>query len=213
MPETLRWWPMAAPGRSTPTAVARELGIAKVIIPFAPGHFSAYGMLFADLRRDFVSTWFTPLADAPFARHGVFSPRWRCGAGGRARGQSVAAIERDARRRHALCRTGARGHRRPAGRTVQDRGPRRHQERFDAVIRALRILGTERKGRDRQPARRHHRPDAKAGFRAVAKGGATARRERSGATGQSISPRTGTVDTPTFDRAALRPATRSRARR
>jgi N-methylhydantoinase A len=46
--------------------VARELRIAKVIIPRAPGHFSAYGMLMADLRRDFVHTWFTPLAQAPF---------------------------------------------------------------------------------------------------------------------------------------------------
>ena len=47
--------------------VARELQIATVVIPRAPGHFSAYGMLVADLRRDFVSTWFTPLAEAPFA--------------------------------------------------------------------------------------------------------------------------------------------------
>ena len=49
--------------------VAREIGIAKVIIPRAPGHFSAVGMLVADLRRDFVSTWFTPLASASFARN------------------------------------------------------------------------------------------------------------------------------------------------
>jgi N-methylhydantoinase A len=47
--------------------VARELRIAQVVIPRAPGHFSAYGMLVADLRRDFVSTWFMPLAEAPFA--------------------------------------------------------------------------------------------------------------------------------------------------
>jgi len=47
--------------------VARELRIAKVVIPRAPGHFSAYGMLVADLRRDFVKTWFTPLVDASFA--------------------------------------------------------------------------------------------------------------------------------------------------
>jgi N-methylhydantoinase A len=46
--------------------VARELRIGKVIIPRAPGHFSAYGMLMADLRRDFVHTWFTPLAKASF---------------------------------------------------------------------------------------------------------------------------------------------------
>jgi len=47
--------------------VARELRIGKVVIPGAPGHFSAYGMLVADLRRDFVNTWFTPLASASFA--------------------------------------------------------------------------------------------------------------------------------------------------
>ncbi len=46
--------------------VARELRIAKVLIPRAPGHFSAYGMLLADLRRDFVATWFRPLAEASF---------------------------------------------------------------------------------------------------------------------------------------------------
>ena len=45
-------------------SVARELSIATVIIPRAPGHFSAYGMLVAELRRDFVNTWFTPLAYA-----------------------------------------------------------------------------------------------------------------------------------------------------
>ncbi len=47
-------------------AVARELRIGRVIIPQAPGHFSARGMLFADLRRDFVNTWFKPLAEASF---------------------------------------------------------------------------------------------------------------------------------------------------
>jgi N-methylhydantoinase A len=46
--------------------VARELSIGTVVIPRAPGHFSAYGMLVADLRRDFVNTWFTPLAEASF---------------------------------------------------------------------------------------------------------------------------------------------------
>jgi N-methylhydantoinase A len=50
--------------------VARELRIAKVVIPRAPGHFSAYGMLVADLRRDFVNTWFTPLAEASFPTMG-----------------------------------------------------------------------------------------------------------------------------------------------
>src|SRR6202030_4198971 len=47
-------------------AVAREIGMRKVIVPSAPGVFSAFGMLFSDLRYDFVRTWFTPLDDAPF---------------------------------------------------------------------------------------------------------------------------------------------------
>jgi N-methylhydantoinase A len=48
-------------------AIARELGIRKVIIPGAPGMFSAFGMLFSDLRYDYVRTWFTRLDDADFA--------------------------------------------------------------------------------------------------------------------------------------------------
>jgi N-methylhydantoinase A len=48
--------------------IARELRIGRVVIPVAPGHFSAFGMLVSDLRRDFVSTWFTPLGAASFAR-------------------------------------------------------------------------------------------------------------------------------------------------
>jgi len=46
--------------------VARELGIRKVIVPGAPGVFSAFGILFSDLRYDFVRTWFTRLDDASF---------------------------------------------------------------------------------------------------------------------------------------------------
>jgi N-methylhydantoinase A len=42
-------------------AVARELAIRTVIIPPAPGHFSAFGMLIADLRRDIVQTLFRQL--------------------------------------------------------------------------------------------------------------------------------------------------------
>ena len=46
--------------------VAREIGIRTVIIPAAPGVFSAFGMLFSDLRYDFVRTCFTRLEDARF---------------------------------------------------------------------------------------------------------------------------------------------------
>ncbi|HVO15549.1 MAG TPA: hydantoinase/oxoprolinase family protein [Alphaproteobacteria bacterium] len=47
--------------------VARELRIGRLIIPNAPGHFSAFGMLLADLRRDYVRTLFTRLHDLDFA--------------------------------------------------------------------------------------------------------------------------------------------------
>ena len=50
------------------TAVAREMGMRKVIIPPAPGHFSAFGMLFSDLRYDYVRTWFISLAALDFER-------------------------------------------------------------------------------------------------------------------------------------------------
>jgi N-methylhydantoinase A len=46
--------------------VARELGIRRVIIPNAPGVFSAAGMLHADLRYDGVRTWPVRLEDASF---------------------------------------------------------------------------------------------------------------------------------------------------
>ncbi|MDX3895459.1 hydantoinase/oxoprolinase family protein [Pusillimonas sp.] len=48
------------------SAIARELGIRRVIIPFSPGHFSAYGMLFSDLRYDYVRSCFQPLTPAVF---------------------------------------------------------------------------------------------------------------------------------------------------
>lgn len=45
------------------SAVARELSIGTVIVPEAPGLFSAVGMLTADLRRDYVQTLFARLDD------------------------------------------------------------------------------------------------------------------------------------------------------
>jgi N-methylhydantoinase A len=48
------------------SAIAREIGMRRVIIPLAPGHFCAFGMLHADLRYDLVKTWFKRLADVSF---------------------------------------------------------------------------------------------------------------------------------------------------
>jgi len=56
--------PLVAYGGAGPlhaAAVARELAICTVIIPPAPGHFSALGMLMADLCRDYVQTLFARL--------------------------------------------------------------------------------------------------------------------------------------------------------
>jgi N-methylhydantoinase A len=70
--------------------IARELRIGKVIIPHAPGHFSAYGMLFADLRRDLVNTWFKPFADASFEEmEALYSAMEKRGADDLERGRSM----------------------------------------------------------------------------------------------------------------------------
>jgi N-methylhydantoinase A len=46
--------------------IAREIGMSRIIVPRAPGHFCAFGMLHSDLRYDFVRTWFMRLEDASF---------------------------------------------------------------------------------------------------------------------------------------------------
>ena len=48
------------------SAIAREIGIKTLLIPFAPGYFSAYGMLFSDLRYDYVRSCFRKLEDVSF---------------------------------------------------------------------------------------------------------------------------------------------------
>lgn len=44
-------------------AIARELAVPRVIIPPMPAHFSALGMLMADLKHDYVQTFVRELAD------------------------------------------------------------------------------------------------------------------------------------------------------
>lgn len=46
--------------------IAREIGIKRVKIPFSPGHFSAYGMLFSDLRHDYVHSCLRQLNTVDF---------------------------------------------------------------------------------------------------------------------------------------------------
>jgi N-methylhydantoinase A len=47
--------------------IARELHIPTLIIPRVPGHFSALGMLLADLRHDYVRTYYKPLDACDFS--------------------------------------------------------------------------------------------------------------------------------------------------
>ena len=59
------------------SAIAREIGIRRVLIPFSPGHFSAYGMLFSDLRRDYVRSCFQRSRPRRSRRSKASMPRWR----------------------------------------------------------------------------------------------------------------------------------------
>ncbi len=53
--------------------LARELNIGKVVIPRAPGQFSAWGMLMTDLRHDFISTQIMPCDETSLSRmNGIF---------------------------------------------------------------------------------------------------------------------------------------------
>ena len=49
------------------TDVARELTIPRVIVPLLPAHFSAVGMLLADLRHDYVRTYYKLLTNSDFS--------------------------------------------------------------------------------------------------------------------------------------------------
>ena len=91
-------------------AVAREIGIRNVIIPGAPGVFSAFGMLFSDLRYDYVRTWLMRLDDAPFDEIEQIYRELETQGRDAIAATSVKPQQDhgEARRRHALCRPGAR---------------------------------------------------------------------------------------------------------
>ena len=179
-----------------------------MIIPRAPGHFSAFGMLFSDLRYDFVRTWFTPLADAPFDEIEThLSPRWssRAASASRAAGHDAVERRRQARRRHALCRPGARGHRRSADRAVREAGSRRRSSSSSTPCTSCATAPRRRtSGRDRQPAQHRDRADAKAAVERSSRRAAPTPRSAAFRGKRPVYfAGTGFVDTPTYDRAAL----------
>jgi N-methylhydantoinase A len=77
------------------SALARELGIPRVLIPARPGITNAIGCATADLRHDFVNTLNTPLADLDMAEvHGILQAQVAAGRETIAReGVAVEAIE------------------------------------------------------------------------------------------------------------------------
>ncbi len=89
-------------------------------IPFSPGYFSAYGMLFGDLRYDYVRSCFERLATVPFGELETIYAELEQQGREAVAGSSVQPA-RGARHplcRHALCRPGARGDGRTAVGTV-----------------------------------------------------------------------------------------------
>ena len=190
--------------------VARELTIAKVVIPRAPGHFSAYGMLVADLRRDFVNTWFTPLDEAPFAdMEKMFGDMEARGRATVTRGQSVTTT---AVRRALDMRYVGQEHAVTVDVPVelfqaQDRAG--IKQRFDAVHQTrygfavpnekaeIVSLRSAIVGELRKPA-----------FEPIAKGGAQPDAAAFRGTRKVYFARIGFVETPTYDRTRLRAGNR-----
>jgi N-methylhydantoinase A len=60
--------PSGGGGALHATAIARELSVPRVIIPPMPAHFSALGMLLADLKHDYVQTFVRELAETSGAQ-------------------------------------------------------------------------------------------------------------------------------------------------
>ena len=76
-------------------AVARILHIPAIVVPAYPGQFSAGGMLMADLRHDFVRTYYQPLERADFSALGSIARELADAARRRVRGERAddAALE------------------------------------------------------------------------------------------------------------------------
>ncbi len=62
-PRDLTLFAFGGAGPLHATALARELGIPRVLVPARPGLTNALGCVVADLRHDFVQTLARPLAD------------------------------------------------------------------------------------------------------------------------------------------------------
>ena len=136
-------------------AIARELSVPRVIIPPMPAHFSALGMLMADLKHDYVQTFVRELAETSGAQIAdAFAVLEKSADGDLARGGSkpeqmvLAALSRHALPRPGIHVAGA-DHRRSAR---ADRLQRDSRAFRSTASRALWPLGAQRAGDDGQSA-------------------------------------------------------------
>ena len=140
------------------SAIAREIGIRRVLIPYSPGYFSAYGMLFSDLRYDYVRSCFRRLATVDFAELEALYAAMEGEGTAAVEGSSVrpesVVLERAADMRYVG--PGARRDGGAAARALRARRPRGDQEALRRAARhPLRHERARRAGRAGQPA--HHR--------------------------------------------------------
>ena len=124
-PRDLTLFAFGGAGPLHATALARELGLPRVLVPARPGLTNALGCVTADLRHDFVQTLARPLATLDMAA-GPRHPR-RPGAArpppDRRRGRHPRRHHRHPRRRHAVHRPDPPAPRPPARRPPLPRNP------------------------------------------------------------------------------------------
>ena len=207
-----RWSPSAAPGRPTPRDVARVLGVSEVIVPPASGAASALGFLAAPLSFELVRSHPVEFSRRASDREAVNAVLDELEAQGRARLREAG----DRRRRHhrrarraemRLRRPDARHRRAAAGRARSSAASRR---RHRGGVRARLPRALHHASRPARASRRINfrvrcvGPDA----HAFARGRGRRRRsrgQRCKGIAHGLVRRRGCVDTPVYDRYALRP--------
>ena len=151
---TSRWSPSAAPARCTRRRDRARPAHPDRDRPALPGHFSALGMLLADLRHDYVRTYYRRLAEIDFAELGRDDrgdDRRGAGAAGQRGHWPTSAI---ASERSSTCATRARSsrsRRRSARDEVRKADLAAVRARFDELHdRRYGHVGRDEVGRDRQ---------------------------------------------------------------